>query len=260
MPQVEIMIDTPKERIAKVLANRGICSRRDAEKLILEGKVRVNNQLLTTPAFLVSPSDIIQVSGNLIPEVSLPKIWKFYKPPGLITTHKDPQNRPTVFSYIKEQFPALPRIISVGRLDINSEGLLLLTTDGELARYMESPQTGWIRHYRVRVFGKYTPSHLTKLQKPLIEGKKKYILDTVSLDSQSGLHSWFSVGLKQGKNREIRRIFEAADLQVSRLIRLSYGPFQLDSLKKGEIQEVPQKVLKNTFPPSFLKVKKCSVL
>lgn len=249
---------TPKQRIAKVLAHRGVCSRRDAEKLILAGKVSVNGHLLDTPAFLVGPEDNIVVSGKVISDSTPLKIWKFYKPKGLITTHKDPQERQTVFAYLKEHFPDLPRVISVGRLDLNSEGLLLLTTHGELSRYMESPKTGWIRRYRVRTFGKYSPHFLEQLQKPLIEGKETYKLDTITLDNHKDMYSWFTVTLKQGKNREIRRIFEAAGLQVSRLIRLSYGPFSLGSMKPGEIQPIPSRLLKDSFPASLLKDLKCS--
>lgn len=230
-----------KERIAKRLARAGICSRRDAEKLITSRKVAVNGVVLESPAFLVGNSDRIVVNGQLVPEAEKARVWRYHKPAGLVTTHRDPQGRATVF----EKLPAtMPRVISVGRLDLSSEGLLLLTNDGELARSLELPAAGWVRRYRVRVHGTIEPESLVPLEKGLTIDGVKYGPIKAILDRQKGSNAWLTISLKEGKNREIRRVMEHLGWPVSRLIRVSYGPFQLGSLEEGAVEEVPGKIIK----------------
>lgn len=230
-----------KERIAKRLARAGICSRRDAEKLITSRKVAVNGVVLESPAFLVGNSDRIVVDGQLVPEAEKARVWRYHKPAGLVTTHRDPQGRATVF----EKLPAtMPRVISVGRLDLSSEGLLLLTNDGELARSLELPAAGWVRRYRVRVHGTIEPESLVPLEKGLTIDGVKYGPIKAILDRQKGSNAWLTISLKEGKNREIRRVMEHLGWPVSRLIRVSYGPFQLGSLEEGAVEEVPGKIVK----------------
>ncbi|MBI2242364.1 MAG: rRNA pseudouridine synthase [Magnetospirillum gryphiswaldense] len=231
-----------KERIAKRLARAGICSRRDAEKLIAQGKVAVNGKVLDTPAFLVGPGDRIVVDGQLVPEAEKARVWRYHKPAGLVTTHRDPQGRATVFEKLPE---SMPRVISVGRLDLNSEGLLLLTNDGELARSLELPAAGWVRRYRVRVHGQIDPETLVPLEKGLMVDGVKYGPIKAILDRQQGSNAWLTISLKEGKNREIRRVMEHLGWPVSRLIRVSYGPFQLGSLPEGGVEEVPAKIVKD---------------
>ncbi|MBR3662576.1 MAG: rRNA pseudouridine synthase [Alphaproteobacteria bacterium] len=236
------------ERIAKFMARSGVCSRREAEELIKQKRVTVNGETVETPAFNVEGDEKILLDGEKLPQVQLTRVWLYHKPTGLITTHKDTQNRATVF----DNLPAgMPRVISVGRLDLNSEGLLLLTNDGELARTLELPQNGWSRRYKVRVYGKVSKSKLAELEKGVeIEGVR-YGAVKVELESQNGANSWLQVTLNEGKNREIRKLMKYIGLEVARLIRLSYGPFQLGSLKKGEVKEVPQKVLKEQLGDKF---------
>lgn len=236
------------ERIAKFMARSGVCSRREAEELIKQKRVTVNGETVETPAFNVEGDEKILLDGEKLPQVQLTRVWLYHKPTGFITTHKDTQNRATVF----DNLPAgMPRVISVGRLDLNSEGLLLLTNDGELARTLELPQNGWSRRYKVRVYGKVSKSKLAELEKGVeIEGVR-YGAVKVELESQNGANSWLQVTLNEGKNREIRKLMKYIGLEVARLIRLSYGPFQLGSLKKGEVKEVPQKVLKEQLGDKF---------
>ena len=230
------------ERLAKRIAAAGVCSRREAEVLIEAGRVKVNGKKITTPAFNVSEKDAVVVDGKLLQAKDVARLWLYHKPAGLVTTHKDPEGRPTVFAALPKN---LPRVISVGRLDLNSEGLLLLTNDGALARKLELPSTGWIRRYRVRVYGNITPVMLAQMKKGVtVEGVQYGSVEAV-VDSQKGGNSWLTVSLREGKNREIRKIFEHFDCQVSRLLRLSYGPFALGSLAKGEVKEVTGKVLKS---------------
>lgn len=231
-----------KERIAKRLARAGICSRRDAEKLIAEGKVAVNGRVLDTPAFLVAPGDRVVVNGQVVPEAEKARVWRYHKPAGLVTTHRDPQGRPTVFEKLPD---TMPRVISVGRLDLNSEGLLLLTNDGELARSLELPAAGWVRRYRVRVHGTIDPETLVPLERGVTVDGVKYGPIKAILDRQQGANAWLTVSLKEGKNREIRRVMEHLGWPVSRLIRVSYGPFQLGSLPEGAVEEVPAKIVKD---------------
>ncbi|MDY0884296.1 pseudouridine synthase [Dongia soli] len=230
------------ERIAKVMARAGLCSRRDAEEWIAAGRVSLNGKKLTSPAVNVGPSDVVRVDGKPLPEAEKTRLFRYHKPRGLVTTAKDPEGRPTVF----ENLPAnLPRLISVGRLDLNSEGLLLLTNDGELARRLELPATGWVRRYRVRVNGKIDPAVLTKLAGGIeIDGVRYGAIEAV-LDRQQGENAWLTMSLTEGKNREIRKVCAHFGWTVSRLIRLSYGPFQLGHLGKGEAEEVPGKVLRD---------------
>jgi len=228
------------ERLAKRIARAGLCSRRDAELWIAAGRVAVNGKAVTTPAFNVTANDKVVVDGRPLAENAPTRLWLYHKPWGLVTTHKDPEDRPTVFAALPKD---LPRVISVGRLDLNSEGLLLLTNDGALARRLELPATGWIRRYRVRVYGDITPAMLAEMKQGVTTGGIHYGSAEVRLDSTKGDNSWLTVALTEGKNREIRNIFEHFGCKVSRLLRLSYGPFQLGGLKRGEVKEVPSKVI-----------------
>lgn len=231
------------ERIAKRIARAGICSRRDAEKLIEEGRVSINGKVLTTPAHVVVPGDKITVNGALLPEKEPTRLWRYHKPAGLVTTHRDPQGRPTLFEKLPED---MPRVISVGRLDLTSEGLLLLTNDGELARRLELPATGWIRRYRVRVHGEVDEAALAALaQGVTVEGVRYGPIDAVLEKRQGAANAWLLVGLTEGKNREIRRVMAHLGYRVTRLIRTSYGPFQLGYLAEGAVEEVPPRVLRD---------------
>ncbi len=229
------------ERIAKRLARAGLCSRRDAERWIAEGRVAVNGSVLASPAVTVTEADLIAVDGKPLPDAERTRLWRYHKKPGLMTTHKDPQGRPTVF----EKLPAdLGRVISVGRLDFNSEGLLLLTNDGVLARRLELPSTGWVRRYRVRVHGEVDVKRLVALEGGItVEGLRYGSIKAV-LDRQQGSNAWLTVSLQEGKNREIRKVFDALDWPVTRLIRIAYGPFQLGNLAEGAVEEVLGKVVK----------------
>lgn len=228
------------ERIAKAIARAGICSRRDAERLIEEGRVAVDGKVLTTPAFLVGPDAVITVDGKPLGPPERTRLWRYHKPAGLVTTHKDPQGRRTVFEALRQQ---LPRVISIGRLDLNSEGLLLLTNDGALARRLELPETGWTRRYRVRVHGTPEPKQLEALAKGITIDGIHYGPIQATLDRVSGSNAWLTVSLKEGKNREVRRVMEHLGFTVSRLIRTAYGPFQLGHLPPGGVEEVPPKVI-----------------
>ena len=236
------------ERIAKRLARAGLCSRRDAERWIAEGRVAVNNKTLTSPACVVRAGDIVQVDGKVVAEPEPARLWRYYKPSGLVTTARDEKGRTTVFERLP---PDMPRVISVGRLDLTTEGLLLLTNDGELARFLELPATGWTRRYRVRVFGEVDEKKLAELEKgPTIEGIKYGPIEAV-LDRIQGRNAWLTVSLKEGKNREIRKVMEALDLQVNRLIRVAYGPFQLGKLEEGAVEEVPKRVVREQISRFF---------
>jgi len=229
------------DRIAKWLARSGVASRRDAERMIAEGRVRLNGAVVTHPATFVDAADIVQVDQNVVSAPDRTRLWRYHKPDGLVTTHRDPEDRPTVFDSLP---PGLPRVISVGRLDLNSEGLLLLTNDGELARRLELPSNGWIRHYRVRVFGVVDERMLASLAKGSEFEGVRYGPIEAHLDSSRGDNAWLTVSLREGKNREIRKVMRGLNLHVSRLIRTSYGPFQLGTLSRGELEEVTGKVIR----------------
>jgi 23S rRNA pseudouridine2605 synthase len=238
------------ERIAKKLARAGICSRRDAERLIEEGRVMVDGKVLTSPALNVTDTNIISVDGSPIDAPEETRVWRYHKPAGTITTARDPQGRPTVFEKMP---PEMPRVVSVGRLDFNTEGLLLLTNDGELARHMELPQNAWLRHYRVRVFGDVSPARLAALSKGITISGIHYEPMKVEIekDKEEGRNKWLSVTIKEGKNREVRKIMEHLDLQVTRLIRVAFGPFPLGKLARGGIEEIPRRALRESLGKFF---------
>ena len=231
-------------RIAKIIAQSGLCSRREAEAMILEGRVQVNGKYIDHPALFITDQSI-KVDGKLINEKQPTRLFLFYKPVATICTTSDPERRPTVFSFFPKN---LPRLISIGRLDFNTEGLLLLTTNGAVARYIELPKNKWIRKYRARVFGTLNHERLYALSKGIsIEGIK-YGPIKVEIDTEKDSNSWLTISLTEGKNREIRKIMEHIGLQVNRLIRVSFGPFILGSMKSGEIIEVSKKALKASVP------------
>ncbi len=230
----------PNQRIAKRIARSGLCSRRDAERLIAEGRVAVNGQVIATPATLVDDAAAITVDGEPLTAAEPTRLWRYHKPPGLMVTRHDPQNRPTVFDALPAE---LGGAIAVGRLDLNSEGLLLFTNDGALARYLELPATGWLRRYRVRVFGAVDPARLAALSKGVQVGEIVYGPIAARLDHAGPTNSWLTVSMREGRNREIRRVMEHLGLTVSRLIRVGYGPFLLGALARGAVASVPAKVL-----------------
>ena len=223
------------ERIAKIIARAGVASRRESEKLILNGRVKVNGETINSPALNLTKNDVIEVDGKLLLPPEQTRLWIYNKPVGLVSTSKDEKNRPTIFDNLPKE---LPRVVSIGRLDLNSEGLLLLTNDGELKRRLELPSTGWLRRYRVRVKGKLNDSMLEPLRHGIfVEGTHFKPMD-VSFDRQTGANAWLSIGLREGKNREIRKALGFVGLSVNRLLRISFGDFKLGTLKKGEVQEV----------------------
>jgi 23S rRNA pseudouridine2605 synthase len=237
--------DAPKregDRIAKVLARAGVASRRDAERMIEAGRVSVNGKKLDSPALNVTGKDRITVDGKLIGEPDHERIWLYHKPAGLVTTNRDEKGRETIFDKLPEN---LPRVMTVGRLDLNSEGLLLLTNDGGVKRKLELPSTGWLRKYRVRINGRPTEDTFAPLRKGIeVDGERFQPMD-ITLDRQQGANAWVTIGLREGKNREIRRAMEAIGLTVNRLIRVSYGPFQLGQLKQGEVEELRRRVVRD---------------
>ena len=229
----------PGERIAKVIARAGICSRRDAEKLIAEGRVALNGEKITTPALRVDENALITIDGKPVPTPEPTRLWRYHKPSGLVTSHRDPKGRPTVFANLPK---GLPRVVSVGRLDINSEGLLLLTNDGELARKLEMPAEGWVRRYRARLFGKVSQTDLDRLAKGMTVGGVRYGPVTAELERAKGPYAWATLSLKEGKNREVKRLMEHLGLKVARLIRVSFGPFHLGHLPEGAAEEIAGKI------------------
>jgi 23S rRNA pseudouridine2605 synthase len=229
------------ERIAKWLARAGVASRRDAERLIAEGRVRVGNRVVETPASFVRPGDLVTLDGRLVAEPQRTRLFRYHKPAGLVTTHRDERGRRTVFSALP---PGLPRVVSVGRLDLNSEGLLLLTNDGALARRLELPANGWVRRYRVRVHGAVDERALAALARGVTVEGVRYGPIEAGLDSRRGSNAWLTVALQEGRNREIRRVMAFLDLGVTRLIRIAFGPFQLGGLLPGAVEEVNPKVLR----------------
>lgn len=235
--------DTPEgDRIAKVIARAGVASRREAERMIEAGRVTVNGEQISRAALNVTPADKITVDGKPLDAPEPPRLWLYHKPTGLVTTTRDEQGRATIYDDLPEE---MPRVMSVGRLDLNSEGLLLLTNDGGIKRRLELPSTGWLRRYRVRVNGRPQDKDFKPLRDGLnIEGERFQPM-TVTLDRQQGANAWITVSIREGKNREIRRAMEDIGLKVNRLIRTSYGPFQLGQLKPGEVQEIRGRVLRD---------------
>jgi 23S rRNA pseudouridine2605 synthase len=253
------MTDTPPagDRIAKVLSRAGIASRREAERMIDAGRVSVNGKTITSPALNVTSADRVVVDGKQVGEPEPPRIWLYHKPAGLVTTERDEKDRATVFASLPD---TLPRVMSVGRLDLNSEGLLLLTNDGEVKRKLELPSTGWLRRYRARINGSVSEERLDKLRAGIEVEGIRYQPMVVTFDRQQGANAWLTVSLREGKNREIRRAMEAIGVTVNRLIRVSYGPFQLGSLKQGEVEELKQRVVRDQLglsdKPTLTRVRK----
>jgi 23S rRNA pseudouridine2605 synthase len=241
--------DDPKagagERIAKVMARAGLCSRREAETWIAAGRVTVNGEMLTSAARNVTSKDDVRVDGTALRAAERTRLWRYHKPAGLVTSHRDEKNRQTVFDALPK---TLPRVVSVGRLDLNSEGLLLLTNDGALARDLELPAKGLRRRYRVRVHGRVTPLALSRLANGIVVDGLQYGPIEATIDAApsgtSKANAWLMVTLTEGKNREVRKVLEALGLSVNRLIRVAYGPFQLGPLKPGDVEEVPRHLLR----------------
>ncbi|MEO0344196.1 MAG: pseudouridine synthase [Pseudomonadota bacterium] len=236
------MSDDSSERIAKVLARRGVASRREVERMIAAGRITVNGKLLNTPAVKVSERDRITVDGQVIGVAEALRIWRYNKPAGLVTSERDELGRKTIFDALPDK---LPRVVTVGRLDLNSEGLLLLTNDGGVKRLLELPSTGWTRKYRVRVHGTPQDTQLAPLRKGITVDGEDFLGMNVQIDRQQGANAWLTVALKEGKNREIRRAMDYIGLRVNRLIRVSYGPFQLGDLDSGEIKELSNRAIRD---------------
>src|SRR5882672_2200336 len=234
--------NTQGERIAKVMARAGLCSRREAEGWITAGRVSVNGTKITSPALNIAPSDKVVVDGRPLPGAERTRLFLYHKPSGLVTTSADPQGRPTIFDSLPKD---LPRLISVGRLDLATEGLLLLTNDGGLARTLELPSTAWLRRYRVRAYGKVTQPQLDALRDGVTVDGVRYGPIDAQLDREQTSNVWITFAIREGKNREVRNVLRHLDLHVARLIRVSFGPFQLGELAEGEIAEVPTRVLRD---------------
>jgi 23S rRNA pseudouridine2605 synthase len=235
-------------RIARALARAGLCSRREAERWIAEGRVKVDGRLVTSPALDVGPANRIEIDGAPLPDAPPPRLWRYHKPKGLVTTHSDPEGRQTVFDVLPKE---IGRVVSVGRLDFNTEGLLLLTNDGALARHMELPATGWLRRYRVRAHGRVTAADLDRLKEGVeIEGVR-YGPVEARLDQEQGANVWLTIGLREGKNREVRKILSTLGLEVNRLIRVSFGPFQLLDLPPGQVEPIKRRVLADQLGPKL---------
>ncbi|NOE25176.1 pseudouridine synthase [Ruegeria sp. HKCCD6157] len=232
----------PGDRIAKVLARAGVASRREAERMIEAGRVAVNGKTIDSPALNVTAKDKIAVDGRPVSEPEPSRLWLYHKPAGLVTTTRDEKGRETIFDKLPDD---MPRVMSVGRLDLNSEGLLLLTNDGGIKRKLELPSTGWLRKYRVRVNGRPKDEDFEPLRKGLVIEGERFQPMTVTLDRQQGANAWLTIGLREGKNREIRRAMEDIGFTVNRLLRVSYGPFQLGTLKQGEVEEVRRRVMRD---------------
>jgi 23S rRNA pseudouridine2605 synthase len=235
------MTESKGDRIAKLMARAGLCSRRDAERWIAQGRVSIDGTVLTSPAVTVPAGARVVVDGKPLPAAEPVRLFRYHKPRGLLTTHKDPQGRPTVFERLE---PDLPRLISIGRLDLDSEGLLLLTNDGGLARRLMLPKTGWLRRYRVRVHGAVDPQRLESLVRGVTVDGISYGPVKARLDRQQGDNAWLTVSLTEGRNREIRRLFDHLGWPVNRLIRTGYGPFQLGHLARGAVDEVPRRIMR----------------
>jgi 23S rRNA pseudouridine2605 synthase len=230
------------ERIAKRLARAGLCSRRDAERWIAQGRVRIDGKLLDSPAVTVTDRNRVEVDGKPLPGVERPRLWRYHKPTGELVTARDPQGRPTIFDALPR---SMPRVVAVGRLDFMSEGLLLLTNDGSLARRLELPANGWIRRYRARVHGLVDAARLAQLAKGITIDGARYGAIEARLERQQRSNAWLEIALAEGKNREVRRVLAHLDLPVMRLIRIAFGPFYLGELARGEVAEVPPQALDN---------------
>ena len=242
-------------RIAKLIASLGHCSRREAEALILEGRVKVNGKIIDTPATFIT-DEAIKIDDKLINKnKQQSRVWLFYKKKGLLTTNKDPNNRPTIFDFLPTN---LPRVMTVGRLDFNTEGLLLLTNNGQLSRYMELPKNKWIRKYRARVFGRIDPERLKKLEKGITVEGVRYDSIKIEIENKktksdlTTANTWLRISLQEGKNREIRKVMEYLGLTVNRLIRVSFGPFNLGGMKELEVKEITKSALKSSFDTNLL--------
>ena len=233
-------------RIAKAMARAGLCSRREAERWIAEGRVNVNGRILATPAFEINQSDRVLVDGKAMAPPEPPRLWRYHKPRGLVTTHADPEGRATVFEKLP---PEMPRVVSVGRLDFNTEGLLLLTNDGALARHLELPANGWLRRYRVRAKGRLSPADAENLAKGLDVDGIRYGPIEAAIDTVQGANMWLTIGIREGKNREVRKILSHLGLQVNRLIRVAFGPFQLLDLAPGAVELVKRRTLAEQLGP-----------
>ncbi len=229
------------ERVAKVIARAGLASRREAERWISEGRVRVNAQVIASPAVTIGAQDVVAVDGQALPRRERTRLFLFHKPRGFLTSHRDPHSRPTIFDLVPKH---LPRLISVGRLDLNTEGLLLLTNDGGLARVLELPATGWLRRYRVRSHGRVTQQELDALRDGITIDRIRYGAIEATLDPMQGSNLWMTFAIREGKNREVKNVLGHLGLAVNRLIRVSFGPFQLGDLPPGRIEEVRTRVLR----------------
>ena len=234
-------LDTGPERIAKAIARSGLCSRREAERWIINGQVKLNSKVLTECGVNVTSKDVIEVNGKRLPDKVITKLWMYHKQRGYLVTNYDPEGRSTIFDQLKNKIET--RFISVGRLDMDSEGLILLTNDGDLARKLELPTTGWLRKYRVRVHGYVIPKDLEPLKNGIIIDGIKYGRIDAALDRQQGSNAWLTLSFREGKNREVRKVMNHLGYNVNRLIRVSFGPFNLKDLPSGELQEVKNRVL-----------------
>lgn len=235
--------ESTAERLAKVIARAGLCSRRVAETWIGAGRVSVNGVTVTSPATTITEADRVAVDGETLPGRQTTRLWLYHKPAGLMVTERDPEGRPTIFERLAEV--GLPRVVSVGRLDFNSEGLVLLTNDGGLKRVLEMPSTGWLRRYRVRAFGSVDQERLDELAHGITIARVHYGPIEARLERRQGANQWLTVAMREGKNREIKNVLGALGLKVNRLIRTSYGPFQLGELEPGEVRQVRSKVLRD---------------
>ena len=230
------------DRIAKVLARAGVASRREIERMIEAGRIYMNGAKVERAAINVTSDDVITVDGKPVGEPDAPRLWLYHKPAGLVTSDRDEKGRKTIYDEMPDD---LPRVLAIGRLDINSEGLLLLTNDGGIKRKLELPSTGWLRRYRVRVNGRPSEDTFAPLRNGVIVDGEKYQAMQVTIDRQQGANAWLTVGLREGKNREIRRAMQDVGLSVNRLIRVSYGPFQLGEIKPGEVDEIRRKIMRD---------------
>ena len=240
-PEKSKALDTEPERIAKAIARSGLCSRREAERWIINGQVKLNNKILTECGVNVTSKDVIEVNGKPLPNKVITKLWMYHKQRGYLVTNYDPEGRSTIFDQLKNKIET--RFISVGRLDMDSEGLILLTNDGDLARKLELPATGWLRKYRVRVHGYVVPKDLAPLKNGIIIDGIRYGRIDATLDRQQGSNAWLTLSFREGKNREVRKVMNHLGYNVNRLIRISFGPFNLKNLPSGELEEVKNKVL-----------------